>query len=152
MSDDTIEMNTKGLDQLIKSLKGQLPVIKIGILGDKNGRTDSNTNANIGVKHEFGDQTVPRRSFLRQPITENLQKYLEDSDAFTEDTLKEVARSGSIILWMKKIAIIAETIVSDAFNTGGFGKWKPSNMLFKKNHQTLVETQQLRNSITSDVK
>ena len=47
---------------------------------------------------------------------------------------------------------VGESIVQDAFSTGGFGKWKPSRMENKQTKQTLVETQQLRNSITSDVK
>ncbi len=55
-------------------------------------------------------------------------------------------------LLVKKVAVVAEGIVAEAFDTGGFGQWPPSDMTHKKVHQTLVETQQLRNSITSEVK
>ncbi len=52
---------------------------------------------------------------------------------------------------MKRIAIVALDVVLGAFATGGYGKWKPSNMEHKKVHMTLVETQQLRNSVTEEV-
>lgn len=161
------ELNTKGLDDLLKALKGKLPTVSVGILGKNtrsssatfdqvvNGKVSFETNASIGAKHEFGEVTkfgkLPVRSFLRVPITDHLQKYLDASGAFEEDSIKKVIKEKSLVSFLKKIGIVAENIVSDAFATGGFGLWKPSNMAFKKNHQTLVETQQLRNSITSRV-
>lgn len=154
MSDDTIKMDTKKLDKLIKSLKGDLPVARVGILGDKNARVgkNANTNAQIGAKHEFGSDGMPIRSFLRVPISTKMQEYLDKSGAFDPAALKKVLNEGTIYTWVQRIGIIGESIVADAFDTGGFGAWPPSNMALKKNHQTLVETQQLRNSITSDVK
>ncbi len=154
MSDDTIELKDKGLSQLLKAFGDKTPVARVGIMGDKNARSAGSfqTNAEIGAIHEFGGEHMPMRSFLRGPITENLQKFLEDSGAFTKEALAEVVRTGSLIAWMKKVGIVGEQIVSEAFNSGGFGKWKPSNMTHKTNKQTLVETQQLRNSITSVVK
>lgn len=154
MADDTILLNTKGLDQLIKTLKTN-PVVEVGVLGDKNSRASKKgqlTNATVGAAHEFGTSKLPIRSFLRMPITENLEKFLEASGAFTPETLDEVIKSGSIMGWMDKVGIVAEQVIATAFETGGFGKWKPSNMRFKDNWQTLVETQQLRNSISHRVK
>lgn len=153
MSDkDTVEYDVKGLERLIKALKN-VPSAKIGVLGKKTNRVDGdeNNNATIGAKHEFGSDGMPQRSFLRVPLIENLQSYLEKSGAFNEDSVKKILKAGSVRDWMQKIGLVAETVIADAFDTGGFGKWKPSNMKLKKNHQTLVETQQLRNSITSEV-
>ncbi len=152
--DDTVVLNTKGLDQIIKSLKGKLPVVQIGIMGDKNARAGGgrNTNAEIGAKHEYGRGGMPVRSFLRVPLSENLGKYLEQSNAFDRDAMAQVIKTGTILPWLTKVAVIAENVVQDGFNTGGFGKWQPSNMSRKKVHMTLVETQQLRNSITSRIK
>lgn len=150
MSDDS-DFDTKNLDKLIKALSDDESMCKVGILGTHDSRNDVNSNATIGMKHEFGDDKLPIRSFLRAPISENMQSYLDNSDAFDKEAVKKVIEEKSFIPWLKKLGVLAEAIVSDAFNTGGFGKWKPSNMDFKKNHQTLVETQQLRNSITSEV-
>ena len=155
MSDDTT-LSTKGLDKVLKALKGKLPITRVGVLGGKDIRQDpkSPSNATVGAAHEFGTETVPQRSFLRIPIADQLDAYLDHSGAFDPDVLKQVVAEGSIAAWMRKVGIVAETIVHDAFDSGGFGKWRPlsnATKKRKKNNQILVETQQLRNSITSDV-
>lgn len=172
--DNTIEFDAKGLTSLIAALKTPITA-RVGILGgNKNSRTEvvlhsslktkevkavkikgstaPGTNAEIGAAHEFGTDKLPIRSFLRIPIAEKLQEYLELSRAFDEDTVKAVIKEGTIKQWVKKVATVAEAIVSDAFDSRGFGRWKASDMRHKQNHQTLVESQQLRNSITSEVK
>lgn len=153
MSED-VQLNMKGLEDLLKAMKGKLPFARVGILGDKDTREkgDAPSNATIGARHEFGTETLPIRSFLRMPLTEQMQKYLDDSGAFTREAFAKVLKDRSLTEWVKKIGIVGEAVIADAFNTGGFGKWAPSDMTRKKNHQTLVETQQLRNSITSEVK
>lgn len=150
MSD--VELKMTGLEKLAKALKVKPPVARIGILGSNSSRTGGGaSNATIGAYHEFGTSNLPQRSFLRIPISDNLEKEMESSGALDKDTLKAVIAGGTLLPWVKKIAILAEGIVAGAFDTGGYGKWRPSNMAYKANHQTLVETQQLRNSITSEV-
>lgn len=157
MSDDeTVTIEIKGLQQLLKALKKKLPIARVGILADKNSRAGGSTatNAAIGAAHEFGTDKMPQRSFLRVPIAEHLAKKMEDSGALDESTLKEVIKSGSAVTWVKKIAVIAEGIVAEAFATGGFGKWPGwKNPNYKnKDNRLLVDTGQLRDSITSEVK
>lgn len=148
----TLEL--KGLNQILKALKAEPPQARVGILGSKAVRPGSKgpSNAEIGAAHEFGTTKHPIRSFLRGPISDNLNKDLEAQGAFSKKEIADVIQSGSVVSWLKKIVIVAEGIVAGAFDSGGYGKWHPSNMAHKKNHQTLVETQQLRNSITSEVK
>lgn len=150
MSD--VELNTKNLEKLLKALKGKLPTARVGILGDSGRSGGKATNAEIGAHHEFGTTKLPQRSFLRIPIQDNLDKVLKASGAFDKDVVRQIITQGSVVPFLKKVAIVAEGIVADAFATGGFGKWKPSDMRRKTNAQTLVETAQLRNSITSEVK
>ncbi len=138
------------MDKLLKVLKNKV-TIRVGILGSSKSRKEG-SNAAIGAKHEFGLDGMPVRSFLRMPLTMQLSKNLEKSGAFDEDVIKQVMKDGSTIPWAQKVAVIAENTVQDAFDTGGFGQWKPSNMTHKKNHQTLVETAQLRESIISEIK
>ena len=152
MSDD-VELDTKNLDKLVRALRKKAGSIRIGIFGGNAARSNGSVNnATIGAFHEFGTSKLPVRSFLRMPISEHMGPYLESSGALNESVLKEVVKQGTIDPWLQKIAILAETIVADAFDTGGFGKWTPSNMANKENQQTLVETQQLRNSITTEIK
>lgn len=152
MSQD-FTLQDKALKQLMKAFK-TMPMARLGVLEDsgKNGRTDTATNATIAAAHEYGTSKLPVRSFLRMPINEKMNEYLMHAGAFDKKKLQEVIATGSLIPWVRKIGVIGEQIVSDAFNSAGFGKWKPSNMDEKSVKQTLVETQQLRNSITSDVK
>lgn len=148
----TIKIDTKALDAFVATLKGKIPVARVGILGDKAKRTGAgDSNAAVGAFHEFGTENLPIRSFLRIPITDKLQSYLEKSGAFDKSVIRRVIKDKSLREWIAKIGIVAETIVADAFASGGFGKWKKSNMTRKRVHMTLVETQQLRNSITSEV-
>lgn len=168
-------LNTKGLDQIAKALTKNLSRVRVGILGGKNtrnstpvggrsfnatkgsppkGQLSAVNNASLGAIHEFGGPKMPMRSFLRIPIADNLQKYMDKSGAFTQEALKEVLNTGNMTPWLEKIGIIAEGIVADAFDTGGFGKWPAWKTKGYQNNtgQILVDTQQLRNSITSEVK
>jgi len=148
---EEIVLEDRRLKQLIKAFD-EAPTIKVGILGGKNARVgDFQTNAEIGALHEFGGAKMPKRSFLRVPLTEHLNKRLEQAGMFDQAALDRVIKDGSIFAWMKKISVAALDVVLEAFATGGYGKWKASDMRRKKVQQTLVETQQLRNSITEEV-
>lgn len=162
---ETITLETKGLDTLLKMLKkSKPPVARVGVLGNspsrekKQGSTEKRTltNAEVGAVHEFGSpaRNIPQRSFLRVPISENLEKYMENSGAFDNETMMKVFQESTIVPWIKKVAILAEAIVSDAFDSAGFGKWAAWKTPGYKNqaNQILVDTQQLRNSITHEVK
>ena len=190
---ETVEVNTKGLDALLKALTNRPPTAKVGILGDKNARhvvtpkkdkfglvtsykyktvpinlygksgkllrskiiDDAATNAAIGMGHEFGDPTrhLPQRSFLRVPISERWAKELETAGLFEEDVIKAVIKKKSILPWMKLATIVAEKIVITGFTNGGYGKWAPWAQGYSSTTgNILVETQQLRDSITSEVK
>lgn len=147
-------LNTRGLDNLIKSIKDSDLKVKVGILSGKNARPNgtTETNASIGAKHEFGIG-VPQRSFLRVPLNDNLQKKI-DKGVFTEDDIKEVVKLKSVLPWLKKIAVIAEGIVIEAFETGGDGKWPAwKNPNYKNGGgRLLVDTGSLRDSISSEIK
>jgi phage gpG-like protein len=160
MSDETVTLKIRGLDQLVKALKAKPPVARVGILGDKTsrepaeGNASTPTNAEIGASHEFGTSASPKRSFLVTPISEQLDKEMLKSGALDKEVLSEVIKQGSLLPWVKKIAALAEGIVVDAFDTGGFGKWKGwKNPNYTNNAgEILVDTKQLRDSITSEVK
>lgn len=162
MSDnsDAGTVNVKGIENLLKALKGKPPKARVGVLGSKVNRGNDGsgksqqTNADIGARHEFGLGNMPQRSFLRVPIAENLDKYMANTGFTDEESLKQVIKDGSLKPWLKQIAVLAEAIVSDAFDSGGFGKWPAWKTPGYTNqaNQILVDTQQLRNSITSEVK
>lgn len=149
--EDSIKLD--GLNQLLKALKVKPATARIGILGGKSVRSGGgSTNAEVGAAHEFGTEVLPQRSFLRVPISEHLQKEMEKAGALKPEAIQQILNERSLVPWLKKIAVLAEGIVAKAFDSGGYSKWPPSDMTHKLNKQTLVETQQLRNSISSEVR
>lgn len=176
---DTFTLDVSGLDSLLKTLKAKPPTARIGVLGDKNTRkaapseisheglmrkktatkgkkNQASTNSEIGAAHEYGAPArgLPQRSFLRVPLSDLLNKELENSGALSVNETKEVLRVGSVLPWLRKVAVVAEGIVRGAFDTGGYGKWLAwKNANYSNNaNQILVDTTQLRDSITSEVK
>lgn len=150
MSDD-MQMSTKGLDSILKMLKSKA-IIRVGILGNKDGRSDGLSNSEIGMFHEFGTTTTPKRSFLREPIMDNLDKKLKSAELLDPNTLKLIMKKESPIDILTKIGIIAEGIVAEGFDTGGYGKWAQWKAGYQNNTgNILVDTTQLRGSITSQV-
>lgn len=158
---DESTFNTRGLDDFMKLLKTKGPSVVVGILGDKDARRGSGkksqtSNATVGAVHEFGSpaRNIPVRSFLRVPIADNLQKYLEQAGAFDEDTFKKVMKEGSYVPWLKKVGAVGVKVVLDAFDTQGFGKWpswkNPSYS--NRNGAVLDDTGQLKSSISFEVR
>lgn len=157
MSDEDTKLDMKGLEKFIKALKESPNVEgRIGVLGDKANRSKSDSaglsNADVGAKHEFG-VGVPKRSWLREPITDHLANDLKKSGALEKDVMAQVIKTGSVIPWLKKVMIVAEGVVQEAFASGGYGKWAPWRPGYQSNTgMILVDTTQLRDSITSEVK
>lgn len=149
MSQETT-LNTKGLENVLKMFKSKA-IVKVGIIG-KDNRSDGLTNSAIGAMHEFGTTKMPKRSFLKEPIADNLDKQLKETGLLNKNTMKTVIKNSSPVDVLKKVGIIAEGIVAEAFATNGYGKWAPWKEGYSNNTgNILVDTQQLRNSISSVV-
>lgn len=146
-----VSLNLDGLDKLEKILKKHKATIKVGILGSK-PREDGGSNAMIGLVHEFGsvEKNIPERSFLRLPLTWKLPYVLDQSKLLTKKELESAIEKGEMVQLFEEIGQRAVAIVHEAFDSGTY--WIPSDMTNKKVHQTLVESQQLRDSIEYEVK
>ena len=159
MSDTAIaSYNIDGLEQLLKALNQKQPRCRVGIINDKATRANSKSNnAEIGAAHEFGTEKkgkgIPMRSFLRVPISNNLQKEMERSGLFDEQALKDVVISGSVKPWLEKVAACAVACSEDSFTQGGPGwpAWKDPNYS-NNTGQLLIDNHRLRDSITYEVK
>lgn len=146
------DLKIDGLEKLLKALKGKAPSARIGILGSAPRTGSKVSNAQVGAAHEFGTSHLPVRSFLRVPLNDHLTRRLESSGAFDPETLLEITKAGTIIPWLKKMVITAEAIVAEGFATNGFGKWAPWKAPYKSaTGMILVDTTQLRNSVTSEI-
>ena len=146
-----IKGNVDGLEQILKNVSKNL-VAKIGIFGgsrDEGGES----NASVGATHEFGSFTkkVPRRSFLKDPITLKRKELLKKAKQIIKDNISEPEGAEKIF---ELIGIYGESIVQDAFESGGFGTWQSlsdSTVAKKGSPQILIESSQLRRAIISKV-
>lgn len=144
---------------LLKKLTQQLVapyMTRVGIIGKKayaNREESEQTNADIGIKHEFGvrSENIPKRSFLIEPIRERFEKEVVKHQKALTAKMEALDIEGVYEL----LGIIGEKVVQEAFETGGFGKWKPNalrTIQAKGSDKPLIDTSQLRKSITSDVR
>lgn len=153
MSDSAYTLDVKGLDQMLKAIKAKTPVARIGILHDSKRTGGNSTNAQVGAAHEFGTSKMPKRSFLREPLNDHLSSKIEESNLINKEVMAQVIKQGSVIPWLKQIATLAEGIVLEAFSSNGFGKWAPWKGIYtSRTGQILVDSNQLRDSISTEVK
>jgi hypothetical protein len=143
--------------------------VQVGIFGNKNARneekaTSSLTNAEIGARHEFGftipdgpfqGSHVPARSFLRLPI----QTHRKEVFQLIQKDLFNLLYEGKIELLLKRMGKACEKIIDQAFQTSGWGSWKPNSpitIILKSRHgkessMPLIDYGILRRSIASRV-
>ncbi len=136
-----------GLSHFVRLMdtSGKL-VVKVGIFGNKNARGNTAqakavttglrkvvkgslstlTNAEIGLIHELGsnERNIPKRSFLRMPISVKSKEIL--ADAFKG--APELLAKGQIRTILARLGIACEKWVQIAFATRGFGSWLPDNL------------------------
>lgn len=149
VDDDTLKM----LQEDIK--KNGKARVRVGVLGATSGRVsgDSLNNAEIGAAHEFGvaSKNLPMRSFLRMPVIQELPQALQatDKQLWHKIILKKGIKGALGIL-----GAYAMDVIHLAFETSGFGTWaplKPRTIKRKGSNAILIDTAQLRQSITSEV-
>lgn len=147
-----ISFNLDGLNKLIKHSEEMNKLCtKVGILGDNNPTYEGGiTTAEIASHHEFGTIKIPKRSWLMMP----LEKYLQDNIKEFHNKIFIALRHGNIKEIFMLVGMAAEAIIQDAFNSGGFGEWKPLAPITikrKGSSAILIDTAQLRKSVTSKV-
>lgn len=159
MSESSFEYNAKNLIRLIKLFKKGFPSVKVGIIGDKatqEHKGTHKTNAEIGFLNEFGSHTrrIPPRSFLRMPLQLYLHSYIKEKKSLSKEEFIKSLRNGTQEQFAKKVGIVAEEVVQDAFRTRGFGNWAPNapyTIEQKGSDSPLIDTGELRRSISSEV-
>lgn len=144
------------LEALVKELGGQW-VARVGILGNNAAKQEHDgtplTNSELGVIHEFGSvaNNIPPRSFLRMPVEMKEKEIVQSMASYRT---KNALENGNIKRVFQDLGLYAEAVVKQAFSSGGFGQWapnKPQTIARKGSDKPLIDTSQLRRSITSDV-
>lgn len=158
MGKNGIKANLDGLNKLVKTLKEDY-FVRVGIIGTqaKTEHEDSSlTNAEIGTFHEFGTETLPRRSFLEDPLREKLNfKNAAFRKATTKEAWKQIVNKGNQKKFMHHLGSYALQVIADAFETQD---WQPLTESYVKQKERqglstniLTATGQLRRSISYKV-
>ena len=178
MSINKSKVDFRRLSKLIEEWDDKYS-IKVGIIGDTAYQTHEHTdlsNADLGAIHEFGTVNTPRRSFLadslltsegRRAIIKEVVKNNEavaelmkkptgdEADTAYREAVKKVVNPETVA---NQIAIAALSRVQEAFTNDGFGKWEKTTEKSRQRrygdpaNPTLVDTGQLRDSISFEVK
>lgn len=149
-----------GIEKLLKSLKTK-KFVKVGVLRGnvsrqrKEGEKRGPNNATIGLKHEFGSfsEGIPKRSFIRMPIQHRQDKIIESVLENKEKYEEALADNEEEVLF-QDLGFLAEEAIQESFETQGFGQWRPNSpatIELKGSDSPLIDTAQLRKSITSKV-
>lgn len=148
-----VDFDNSGFKKIKGALEDSLKT-RVGILGEKANEAHGEgvTNGYIGAVHEFGSVSrgIPPRSFLRMPLELKIWEWIKKN----KDRYKEMLEAGSLRKWYVALGLRAEEIIDEAFTTRGFGKWqalKPRTVKRKGSDMPLIDTGQLRASITSQV-
>jgi phage gpG-like protein len=150
----SLHYDFNALNKFTRTLADKGWRVKVGIMGGNTKRRDGLSNADIGAVHEYGSvsRNIPARSFLRMPLFVKSANIINQVGKRALKWLIEGNKKQVLV----DIGIACEGAIQDAFNSGGFGAWKslkPSSVRGKIQHnpQPLVNTNQLRRSITSKV-
>jgi hypothetical protein len=166
-----VKVDLSGLRQIgadLKTLADGNYRIRVGIFGDKNARWQSFetsagravsathkegvTNAEIGFIHEMGshERGIPRRSFLYDTFKNHMGMIAKPLAQGVRDLFKK----GKVMEYLHLVGAQALLLVSEAFDTGGFGKWKthsPETVKRTGPHRLLWLSGQLHRAVTFKV-
>lgn len=158
----TVKLNTDMAEDMAKGFSAKM-IAKVGILGSKAARSEEGgdqTNADIGLLHEKGSlvKHIPRRSFLEVPLVQHAKELAAVGQALKKWIAIAIDKNEEAkVAWQKAhrdLGIAGEAIVQKAFRTRGFGDWAPNSprtIERKGSDSPLIDTAQLRRSITSQV-
>lgn len=139
----------KGLLERIAAL-GE-PKVYIGIPSSNNARQGASNNATIAAVHEMGapSRGIPARPFLIPTMERNAEKYTTLMAQGFRNALQDKEKAAEVY---EKIGLVASSDVKDYIVSGQFVPLKQSTIDRKGSSKPLLDTGEMRNSISYEVK
>jgi hypothetical protein len=139
--------NGKGIASLFKRLeKGH---VNVGVL-KKAGKHEGSdlTVAQVGLYNEFGTATIPERSFIRSTIEEKSREIKKVSQTQYKKVL-----NGDIDLnkGLGILGVFVQGLIQEKFTNNNWLPNVPSTIISKGSSKPLINTGQLRQSISFEV-
>ena len=148
-----IKIDVSGLKKLDNFLSSQKQAL-LGIFQSEDARDDKNSNVAIGAKHEFGSfsENIPQRSWLRMPVKVKANDIAGNTAIAIKNNL---TNPKGVDIVAKSIGVAGLGVIQEAFDTKGFGQWKPNSpatIAAKGGKNTpLIEKAELRQAVTFSV-
>ena len=149
MAQPQIKSDFSKLEILKKNL-ANIPKVKVGILNDK-PRKGSESNATIGLKHEFGEG-VPARSWLRQPVIS--PPMANAVVKLAKKIQRDVIKPDGMTKFMEAVGSETVDVIRQGFESSGWGTWQPNSpetIALKGSSKPLIDTGQLSQSISFEL-
>lgn len=125
----------------------------VGIPNDKNSRDESSgiTNSELGVIHEFGvpEKNIPERSFMRSTASEEAENVGRLSNVQIAEYLKSENSTHDVFA---TVGTYLQGKIIDKITDGNFEPNKEETIKRKKSSKALIDTGQLRGSITYEIR
>lgn len=147
-----IQDRDRGLKKLMRHMKQARGMeVRVGVLGKKAAEPHEGapelTNVDVARFHEFG-LGVPKRSFLRETAAMNDAKIKRNIGRASEMVIE--GQHPRVVL--SKFGLWFEGVVKKRIASGkGFKPLAQSTIERKGSSKPLIDTGQLRNSVTSEV-
>lgn len=140
---------SSALEAKIATLRG-LGVV-VGVTAKTNGRNGEFSNAELAAIHEFGNpaRNIPERSFLRKPLINNAAAI---ANLAKNAVGKFIAGQITAEAALGALGEEAKNISKVAITEGITPALKPVTIKRKKSSKSLIDTGQLLNSITYEVR
>jgi hypothetical protein len=136
-----------GVEGLVKRVKTP-GTVDVGII-DAGTHVDGDlTVASIGFIHEFGTEDIPERSFMRSTLREKKKEII----TLQKQLLRKIVNGSSNTV--KALGLLGEVMadfISQKITTLKTPPNAPGTIIAKGSSNPLVDTGQLRNSITYEV-
>jgi phage gpG-like protein len=143
------DINGKAFDELRARLKAEHSKINVGVPGSQK-ETDGTPVALIAAVHEFGSpaQGIPERPFLRTTIQENRGKYVQLN---RRNLVAVLNGKMTVEQALGQLGEVAKGDVQLHIASGTFAPLKAATIKRKGSMSPLIDTGQLRQSITWEV-
>lgn len=125
--------------------------ILIGVTQKSDKRSDGMNNATLAMIHEFGSpkHNIAERSFLRVPLSKNQE---EITTLAKEQVYKALSNGINAITPLEEIGVFSSNLCKMAITDGLTPALKPATIKRKKSSKPLIDTGNLLNSITWEIR
>lgn len=148
MFSSQVKIDTKRLEELKKKLKSVQ--IKVGLPKGTPNHDNGESIVEIGTVHEFGSPSrhIPERSFIRSTLNEQKANYFKLAQS---QGVKLLEGKQSFNNAVETIGIWGQAQIIKKFRNNDWAENAPLTVALKGSSTPLIDTGQLRQSITWEV-